>query len=77
MQTVKFKNKIVESEKNGEKVEIKLNYKEPSGKVYKEGDEVEVTDKAAVWLSDNGFIEPVKKAAKRKNSKEAETRETK
>jgi hypothetical protein len=77
MQTVKFKNKVVEVEKNGEKVEVKLNYKEPSGKVYKEGDEIEVTDKAAVWLADNGFIEPVKKVAKRKNSKEAENRETK
>ena len=73
---VKFKNKVVQIEKNGEKVEIKLNFKEPSGKIYKEGDEAIVTDKAAKWLFKNGFIEPIKKAVA-KNDKEAEKRETK
>jgi hypothetical protein len=72
MKDVKFINKIVPGRKGDEDIEIPTNYIAPDGKVYPEGTEAKVTDKAAIWLEANGYIEPQKK-----ENKKAAKRETK
>lgn len=64
MQKVIFKTKTVGNKK--------VNFINPEGIVYKEGDEEQVTEKAAIWLSANGFIETTKK-----ENKQAAKRQTK
>lgn len=68
-------------------VKFTSDFREPSGKVYKKGESVQVTNRAVDWLLENGLVEkaenPIEETIepapkkRRKNSKEAETRETK
>jgi hypothetical protein len=75
MKTVTFKEKIVKVDEKGQEKEYQEFFKRPGkdGEVHKPGESALVTDKAAIWLQANGFIEPLKKESKAKR----ETKELK
>jgi len=72
--TVKFveKSVILTDEKTREEKPMYELYKDPSGRIWKPGDEALVTRKHAIWLEYHKFIEPLKK-----ENKQAKGRQTK
>lgn len=72
MKKVKFVTKTITVGEGEEAKEVGANYLSPDKKVYRAGQEVDVTDRHAGWLQKNGWIEPL-----RKENKTAAKRETK